>query len=181
MEENNQQSFLKVLGYVLIIAIAVCGTLCFIFRFETINAPTYTLIINKLTGDKEIVNSIGELILVDASGIYKGPKFKEINVESEKMKVECNIKWRDGKLYYFAQVLMQKNKYNEAKNNIASSISICLQDEDNYLIKEIEIPLNRFVKTVGNENTAELSINSYTPIKLSDFKAIQNWDITWSL
>jgi len=67
-------------------------------------------------------------------------------------------------LYYFAQVLMQKNKYNEVKNNISSNISICLQDEDNYLIKEIEIPLNRFAKAVGDGSTAELSINSYTPI-----------------
>jgi len=181
MEEKNQQFSLKILCYTLIITIFICCTLCFVFRFETINAPTYTLIINKLTGDKEIVNSSGELILVDASGTYKGPKFKEINVESEKMKVECNIKWRDGKLYYFAQVLMQKNKYNEVKNNISSNISICLQDEDNYLIKEIEIPLNRFAKAVGDGSTAELSINSYTPIKLSDFKAIENWDITWRL
>lgn len=181
MEENNHPFSLKILCYSLIIAIFICGTFCFVFRFETINAPTYTLIINKLTGDKEIINSNGELILVDASGTYKGPKFNEINVESEKMKVECSIKWRDGKLYYFAQVSMQKNIFKEARNDIRSSISICLQDEDNYLIKKIEIPLNKFVEAVGDGSTAELSINSYTPIKLSDFKTIENWDITWRL
>ena len=60
MEEKNQQFSLKILCYTLIITIFICCTLCFVFRFETINAPTYTLIINKLTGDKEIVNSSGE-------------------------------------------------------------------------------------------------------------------------
>lgn len=161
--------------------LAVCATLSIIFRYEKISGTNYTMILNKWTGEKELITANGDLIQVNASGSFSGPELKSMDIEENKLTLTLSIKWRDGKIYYKTSVNMPKSTYDKSKENINSRITLVLQDANGYPVKELPIGLNSFVTSIGSTDPVDLSFDSSQPMRLSDFKAIADWNISWNL
>jgi len=169
-------------NYLLLIA-AIVVVLIFsgyILRYQIITTATNAIVLNRLTGQKQIIKLDGEVVIVEESGSKDGPELTPVDIDSLKMNMECKIKWRNGRLYYIAYLSLPESTYKKSSqypNN--ANINIDLLDIDGYLISTIPVKLQNFTQYPLEGATRKLIINDSMSFKRSEFEAISTWDITW--
>ncbi|MEN6292220.1 MAG: hypothetical protein ABFD07_09450 [Methanobacterium sp.] len=169
-------------NYLLLIAALVVVFIFFgfIFRYQIITTATNAIVLNRLTGQKQIIKLDGEVVIVEEFGSKDGPKLTLIDVDSLRMKMECKIKWRNGRLYYIAELNLPESTYEKSsKYPHNAKINIDLLDKDGYLISTIPIELKACTQYPLEGATRKLQINDSVSFKRSEFEAISTWDITW--
>lgn len=169
-------------SYLLLIAALVVVFIFsgYIFRYQIITTATDAIVLNRLTGQKQIIKLDGEVVIVEEFGSKDGPKLTPIDIDSLSMNMECKIKWRNGRLYYIADLSLPDSTYEKSSkypNN--ANINIDLLDKDGYLIATIPIGLNKFTRYPLEGTTRKLTVNDSISFKRSEFEAINIWDITW--
>jgi hypothetical protein len=162
----------------IIILLVVFG---FIFRFNTIKIGENVLIIDRFLGKARIVEANGLSISVTDKGAIKGPAFQAISIPNINTKIEANIKWRDGKIYYQLKTDSFNEKVSKIYSNRLAVFTLSLEDEDGFVVKDIRLPISSFTRTVdNNDKPIEISISGSEPFSMSDFSAIKRWNILWS-
>lgn len=149
----------------------------YIFRYQIITTATNTIVLNRLTGQKQIIKLNGEVV-IEEFGSKDGPKLTPIDIDSLSMNMECKIKWRNGRLYYIADLSLPDSTYEKSSkypNN--ANINIDLLDKDGYLIATIPIELNKFTRYPLEGTTRKLTVNDSISFKRSEFEAISTWNI----
>lgn len=185
---------------------ALIATACVVFRYDKINLGNALIITDRFTGVQKIVYENGTVAVRGERGDVYGPRLEPIYIEKEKIRVWCNVKWHDGKLYYAVTVKMAEGKYNMAINPLVSSlnnnITVLLRDKDDYDIVKLPIGINSFMQAnspgthIGiidfdkygittpddtGENPVWLIYSSEQYLQKKEFKEIKQWAVSWKL
>jgi hypothetical protein len=186
-----------------IIPLALFLAACDVSRYTPATGEKDQLfIVDKWTGKVAAVED-GQLIDVPSIGetgedLALGTKeYLGIAPVGQNFMVTPKFKYRDGKLLYkvrigpgdpFKKVVDEKAKkdpwykeFNKLRKDFKSKIYLDLHDKDGFIITKIDISLYEFTQIVDfNQKPSSYTLLGDAPIGEADYKAIDNWDLTWS-
>lgn len=167
--------------YVPAILVVTIVLAALILRFEAFIIGTDLMVLNKLTGKTTIVSAKGVSTEVVGKAEVSAPKFDPMQLTTLESSASVSAKWRDGNLYYSFSVDEFSEVISKGLTSGQGVFNISFIDYDGFTIKEIPLSVNVLIKIIDDKGKGQgLSYKSSTPISYSDFRAIADWDISWS-
>jgi len=191
----------KHIGFIVILAM-ICG--CDVAPFESEKSDRgETIIVNKWTGNvyKLIGDKLVELDKIsikNRKGDASPKKFNAKPIEKHKINVSLGTIYRNEILYYKitispinslkeAREVKDKkeveswNKTIEENRVSFHNISIKFTDFYGFNIKEVDVPLNKFLRVIDSDgNVSEYEAQGKIELEYSDYMLIASWRIGWN-